>query len=537
MSKKSLSYYTEVEKFYFSPLVTLGQGIHTDDYLNLYVFLGKSTNFNSDIPDIELSSNELKSIFKNLIVLKKANLSDISPVIERINWKTNTFYFAYDEKVNFGIKGQDNKLIKPFYVKNKYDQVFKCLWNGVTVANSFNITSIANNSTHYTILHEGGTFDIDSLITIDTTIPEDYNGTFKVVGSKVGSANVICALNESFTMSADSPYLSGGRIRNAVLTSEEPILGTGTYTDDLIVKTSDGYKWKYLYTIDKAAKIKFSDDDYIAVPIKNIEKYPYSSSVGWGSIDVVNVVNGGSGYSNGTNTVNVLISGDGTGATAEAFVSNNSIQDITILNKGYDYTHANVSVIPATGYSGFGAEIDYSISPIGGHSFDLLQELYCTDVMVSVQFQRTESGKLPTDFSFNQIGIIYNPYLTSNTTVHSNSSYISCTTDMLVTTLGVPFIEDEVVYQGISLEDSTFRGTVLSFNSSNNYLTLINTTGTPQQSYELIGTESNTSKIIQQIFPSTYVPNSGNIFYVENKVDVKRDALGTEQIRILINYK
>lgn len=537
MSKKSLTYYTEVEKFYFSPLVVLGQGVHTDDYLNLYVFLAKSTEFDSNIPDIDLSPDETKKIFKNLIVLKKANLSDISPVIERINWKENTFYFAYDEKVNFGIKGLDNKLTKPFYVKNKYDQVFKCLWNGITVANSYNITSIANNSTHYTILHEGGTFDIDSLITIDTTIPEDYNGTYKVVASKVGSANVICALNESFAMSADSSYTSGGRIRNAVLTTEEPILGTGTYTDDLIVKTSDGYKWKYLYTIDKAAKLKFSDDDYMAVPIKNIVKYPYSDGIGWGSIDVVNVVNGGSGYSNGTNTVNILISGDGIGATAEAFVSNNSIQDITVLNKGVDYTYANVAVIPATGYSGFGSEIEYSISPIGGHSFDLLKELYCTDVIVSVQFQRTESGKLPANFSFNQIGLLYNPYLNTNTTIHANSSYIPCTTDMIVTSLGSSFIENEVVYQGISLEDSTFRGTVLSFDSSNNYLTLINTTGTPQQSYELIGTESNTSKIIQQIFPSTYVPNSGNIFYVENKVDVKRDALGTEQIRILINYK
>ena len=537
MSKKSLTYFTEVEKFYFSPTVTI-PGIHEDDFLNLFVFLGKSHEFNgTDVPESILSPNEVKKVFKDLIVLKKANLNDISPVIEKIDWKANTFYFAYNQGTNFGIKDSSNKIIKPFYVKNRYDQVFKCLWNGTNSANSYNITSIANNSTHYTILHEGGTFDTDSLITIDTTLPEGYNGTFKVVASKVGSANVICALNESFAMSVESSYASGGRIRNANLTSEEPILGTGRYTEDLIVKTDDDYKWKYLYTIDKASKIKFSDSSYMTVPIKNIEKYPYSSGIGWGSVDVINVVDGGIGYSNGTNTVNVLISGDGTGASAEAFVLNNTIQDITILNKGTDYTHANVSIIPASGYSGFGAEVEYSISPIGGHRFDLLQELYCSDIIVSVPFERSEGGKLPTNFSFNQVGIIYNPYLSSNTSSHSNSSYISCTTDMIVTSLGVPFMEGEVVYQGLSLEDSVFKANVLSFDSANNFLSLINTFGTPRQSFEIVGTESNASKIIQQIFPNTYVPNSGSLFYVENKVDIKRDALGSEQIRILINYK
>jgi len=538
MSKKTLTYFTEIEKFYFSPLLTISQGIHTDDYLNLFVFLANSSEFSDQqIPDINLTTTELKKIYKELIVLKKTNLNDISPIIERIDWKENTFYYTYDQDINFGIKGIDNKLIKPFYVRNRYDQVFKCLWNGVNVANSYDILSIANNSTHYTILHEGGTFDVDSLITIDTTIPNNFNGTFKVISSSIGSANVICALNESFAMNSDSDYVSGGRLRNSKLTEEEPILGTGTYTDNLIVKTSDGYKWKYLYTIDKVSKLKFSDENYITVPVKNIAKYPYSANVGWGSIDVVNVVNGGTGYSNGTNTVNVIITGDGSGAVGEAFVSSNEIQDITITNKGKDYTYANVSVIPATGFNGYGAEVDYSISPIGGHSFDLLQELYCSDIMVSVPFDRTEGGKLPANFSFNRVGILYNPYLSSNTAIHSNSSFISCTTDMVVTTLGVPFIAGEIVYQGISIEDSIFKGTVLSFDTANNYLSLINTTGTPQQNYEIIGIESNTSKIIQQIFPSEYVPNSGSIFYVENKVDIKRDPLGTEQIRILINYR
>jgi hypothetical protein len=539
MNTTAITYYNEVEKFYFSPMLLL-DGIHeNDDYLNLYVFLGKSSIFGDGIaepPEINLSPKEVKNIFKNFIALKKANLSDISPVIQRIDWTENSFYYAYDQNINFGIKGQNGLLLKPFYVRNRYDQVFKCLWNGTTSANSFAITEIANNSTHYTITHEGGTFDVGSLITIDTVNPQEYNGTYTVVASGIGSANVICSFQEQYTMSANN-YLSGGRIRNANLSTEEPVLGTGTFNTNTIITTADGYKWKYMYTVDKGSKIKFFDSNWMNIPIKNIEKYPYSANVGWGSIDVINVVAGGNGYTNGTNTVSIVINGDGQKAAAEAYVDNNTIKDISILNKGYDYTFANVYSIPATGYSGSGAELSFSISPIGGHNFDLLKEMYCSDIIVSVQFDRSENGKLPTDFSFNQVGILYNPYLKTDKTNHANTTFIPCTTDMIVTRLGNPFVTGEQVYQGITLEESTFRATVLSFDSSNNYLSLINTYGSPKTNFEIVGSVSNAAKIIQQVFESPYVSNSGNLFYIENRNDEQRDALSSDQIRILINYK
>jgi len=535
MNKNSIVYTTEIEKFYYSPIINLGYGIHSnDDFINLYVFIGKSNNFGESIdpPEINLTSNEIKTVLKNIVALKKANLNDISPIIERIDWTANNFYYYYDSSVNFGIKGSDNKLIKPFYVRNRFDQIFKCLWNNSNSYDSYSISNIANNSTHYTINHEGGTFDIGSLISIDTVDPLSYNGTFKVVGSSVGTANVICAFDEKYTMSANG-YSSGGRIKSANLTVEEPLLSTGNFDSENIVKTSDGYKWKYLYTIDKGAKVKFFDNDWMPVPINNLSKYPYSSNVGWGSIDVVNVVDGGNGYTNGTNTVTILVNGDGSGFSAEAFVSNNVIQDITILEKGYDYTYADIVAAASQGYSGSGAELVLSISPIGGHKFNLIQELYCKNISVSVPFEQELFSK---SFRFNQVGILYNPYVKTNIQTHANSSFISCTTDLLVTSLGNPFTEGELVYQGNSLEDFTFKANVLLFDSANNFLSLINTYGTPVENFEIFGTESNSVKIIQQVILSPYVQNSGNLFYVENRLDELRDTVGSQQIRLMINY-
>jgi glutamyl-tRNA reductase len=61
------------------------------------------------------------------------------------------------------------------------------------------------------------------------------------------------------------------------------------------------------------------------------------------------VTNGGSGYST---TPLVTITGDGTGATAEAVVVNQKVQSIVITNRGLNYSRA---IITISGGSGFGA--------------------------------------------------------------------------------------------------------------------------------------------------------------------------------------
>jgi hypothetical protein len=76
-----------------------------------------------------------------------------------------------------------------------------------------------------------------------------------------------------------------------------------------------------------------------------IEEVPDSFT----GIDEILVTNGGSGYST---TPLVTITGDGTGATAEAVVVNQKVQSIVITNRGLNYSRA---IITISGGSGFGA--------------------------------------------------------------------------------------------------------------------------------------------------------------------------------------
>jgi len=75
------------------------------------------------------------------------------------------------------------------------------------------------------------------------------------------------------------------------------------------------------------------------------DEIPQSSS----GITSIGVTDAGTGY---TSAPTVTITGDGTGATAEAIIVNGRVQNINIVDRGTDYTRAVVTV---TGGDGYGA--------------------------------------------------------------------------------------------------------------------------------------------------------------------------------------
>jgi hypothetical protein len=77
-----------------------------------------------------------------------------------------------------------------------------------------------------------------------------------------------------------------------------------------------------------------------------------TSTVGVESISVLNT-----GY-NYTNTPSVVITGDGTGASATAKVVNNKLYSVTVTNAGVGYTSALATIVPAVGdTTGTGAAV------------------------------------------------------------------------------------------------------------------------------------------------------------------------------------
>jgi hypothetical protein len=455
MANKNLLVYgskvAQVKQAYYSPaLVTKSNP--TSSIAVTYCFLAKvdpwTDENNPDMPTQDQRS--IKKVFKNIFATKLLNASDICPVIQRVDWNSGTVYDYYRDDVDMFAQDINGLKIYNYYVKNKYDQVFKCLWN--------------------------------------------YRGS---------------------------------------ISTQEPFFEPGSYDTNNIYTGSDGYKWKYMYTIDTGSKLKFMDATWMPIIVKNGSPNPISSSAGVGSIDVINVTTGGSGYNPVNAAITITITGDGTGAAASANVVNSVISDIVVSSYGSGYTYANVAITSA---QGSGAVAIAPTSPIGGHGFDPMSELGCTHVMYTAEFNGSEGGLIPTDIDFHQIGLISNPLALDTTPSFANGSVYSTTTDLIVAPGFGVYLNDEVVYQGSNANNSTFIGTVLSFNTSTNVVKILNTTGTLTTNAPLFGNSSSTTRTLLSYSSPKFVLSSGNILSIENRTGVQRSTDGIEQFRFVLGY-
>jgi hypothetical protein len=117
---------------------------------------------------------------------------------------------------------------------------------------------------------------------------------------------------------------------------------------------------------------------------------------------------------------NVIINGDGRGARAIAEVnpSANTISAINIVNRGSDYTAADITIIANTGLIDTNTSLAISttsasaraiLGPKGGHGANVFNEFNSNKVGVSVDFANTESGTIPVANDYRKISLIQDP--------------------------------------------------------------------------------------------------------------------------------
>jgi hypothetical protein len=438
---------------YYSPSVILST---TGEQLNsMYCFLSRVVSWPTETnpPAPEQSQKAIKDLYKNMFIAKKITSNDMSPVVERIDWNSGEIYDYYQDDVDMFAIDPNGTITKRFYVKNNFDQVFKCLWNN-----------------------------------------------------------------------------------NRQASTKQPYFEPGTFSTNNIYQSSDGYKWKYMYTITYANKIKFLDDTWMPVPLPNASPNSIDTYSGAGSIDVINVTNGGFGYDPPNADVYVTITGDGKYASANVSVTSGVITDITVINTGSNYTFANVTITSAIGSN---ATAVLYPSPIGGHGFNAISELGCRHIMLTASFDKSESGVLPTDIDFRQVGIISNPYVYyGSDKIIANSTTYRLSTDYIVSPGSGAYTQDEIVYQSVNgaLVDAYFTSTLLSFNASLNQIKLLNNQGTSNLNQIFYGASSGTARVALQKNDSLFVPFSGYLMYVENREAVTRSADGSEQFKLVLGY-
>ena len=195
---------------------------------------------------------------------------------------------------------------------------------------------------------------------------------------------------------------------------------TGVQTSGVIDHSgSDGYIWKYMFTVPTSDVTKFLTSSFY--PTRRLKEQPTVGSDTalinqWsvqgnavdGAIYNMKITTAGTGY---TSAPTLTIEGDGSSATATATVSGGAITGITMTNVGTGYTHATVTV---TGGAGANGAVRPVIGPPGGYGADPTNDLRSHYITINTTFTGDESGTIPDGNDFRQIAVIKNPIEEAN---------------------------------------------------------------------------------------------------------------------------
>jgi len=355
---------------------------------------------------------------------------------------------------------------------------------------------------------------------------------------KLDSSELFATNNNFYVLTSEHHIFKCLGNNGGVISTVMPnILVTTTH-----FQTSDGYIWKYMYSLTAEEKLRFLTSNFM--PVRTIEESDNSQQ--WnvqdnaidGAIHVIKVTNPGNNYT-ALDEIVVNINGDGNYATAFAVVNttSNTIQSIVVDNLGYGYTYADITIsstLPSGATAGSGATARAVLSPPGGHGSDPLTELGGSYLIINIQFKDTENQIITTHNDYRQLALIEEPYL-YGTTTKASATTVSQLTVLTLNGTSVEYSEDEWVFQGASYASAFFKGFVVEWDSSNNIIKLAQTEGNPTKDL-LVGANTTAARFVSSIGTPTLQTRTGNLLYTDNIVAIQRADDQAEDYKIVLNF-
>ena len=223
-------------------------------------------------------------------------------------------------------------------------------------------------------------------------------------------------------------------------------------------ETSDGYRWKLLYSIGAGDATNFLTAAFLPVSVitkdsascttTELQQLNIQNTATPGQIIGVEVVNGGSGYSSAPT---LTFRGDGSAASATATISGGAIVKVEMANEssglGSGYNYASLS------FTG-NATLRPIIGPRDGIGKDARADLKGSSVMLNAKPEGSESGTFNITNDFRQISLFRNLDFTDSASAGGRFSGTTAKTNRNMTLTGTiaatGFAVDEVITGGTS---------------------------------------------------------------------------------------
>ena len=394
-----------------------------------------------------------------------------------------------------------------------------------------------------------------------------YDANYYVVTSEFKV--YICIDNGSSTPDGTDPTVTGSTIEPTHTDVEPPVAG------------SDGYRWKYLFSIAPSDVIKFDSTEYITVPNNwetstnsdiQIIREGGNSDTNDNQIKTVYIEDGGTNYDSDNFTASIV--GDGTGATVSITADGGVITDVVVTNGGKGYTYG---IIDLSANSGSGSKLIPIIPPSKGHGYNIYEELGTDRVLMYARFDDSTKD-FPIDTKFAQVGIIKNPETFSGAGVTFTGNAFSSLSGIGLSesrnvvigeqitqdqgnnivakgyvasfdtdTKVLKYYQDRSLCFGNKVDQTDSNGTtnIVAFDSASDITFSASTPSSASINTDLTDTSVvvvNNKQINLGVTFTNGLANpeinkkTGNIIYIDNRPEVQRDSRQKEDIKIILEF-
>lgn len=471
-----------------------------------YIAFGKFTEWDDDNNPPAANASIKASQYdvnRNFLFGKKVNDNNIAYVAHRKTWTSNTVYDYYDDR-------DADLYSKDYYVINSINRVYKCLFNNYGASSTVEPNLTINSG--------------------DFNTSDGYKWKYLFT---VNSANRRLFATDGYfpitPSAAVTQFAESGALHVLVVEkSGNNYITANGYIDSVISNTQ--------------IKISNTNSSPISGAYVGSAFYVYSGS-GAGQLSPITsyVVNTTGRYLTTNNSIRnldstslfrvdpgVYISGDGSDAKAVATVnaSSGQITSIEVINRGFNYSYADI-YITANNQFGSGANAYAIIAPRGGHGADVVSELGCDTVGISLT--TTMADNFPSWAKYRQISLVYSPRASANNNYFREQTFNQI---LNFNVLSAPSLFDEgEIIEGVN---SKARATVAYMDSTSLYV--LNDTGIFQPFESITSITTGKIVIISTINNKDLVPYSAEVFYHKNIEPIDRNGVASEDVKLYFNF-
>jgi hypothetical protein len=530
---------------------------------NEFYFAVASTSTEELTRKDAVNSLNSKNDFKEKIVFgKRVFNEDVKFMIKYYPWQKDSVYSQYDDSLN--IEGVNfYAVVGPTNNDSGDYRVYKCLSNNNGAASTS--PPNYNPTTTNQIYREPDGYVWKFMYYLTEQQFEAYNasgfiplvGTFAIDPDVNGDANNIITGSEisdifveNFIDNAGYPYLDNGIVAgppgndSTILLRSNDLSEIQNYYSGMTIYASTDNGPSYTYVIDT---------------------YTYDAAADRGRVKVIGDPKGDGVIINTGFKIlpTVKIKGDGKNARAIPRIVNGRITNIEILETGEDYNSITAEIIdPNFDFNpddvnavDVRATLRPILSPVGGHNFDLINEMHCRHILLYGYITETDNNKIGKTNSYSAVGILKNPVFTPDE-FEANSAIANTAPDVFDNRIAITTndynkaIVDSIVTQSDVNQNVVFTARVHDVKESSNTVFLCDYMGpnvnTANNDISLDYTKNLINSTGQRIVINTPVANnviesrytqrSGTVYFMEDFFPLTREESSREEYKLILEF-